>query len=535
MTTVSGIGPMVRLNLRRDWVFWGLWIIGLAIMMPLTAGQYDAIIPPGTDPRATLEPLRNNPTMLALLGPAFDIYTKGGFVFWRVGGFVSMFAGMMAGFGIIRATRAEEEDGRHELMRSGIMGRHAPLAAGVLMAALGSLVAGLASGGLVIAAGLPTSGGMAAALAIAGTGLVFTGIGAVCAQVFESARSARGWTLGVFFGGMFLARMMVDGAGPDASYGWLRWLIPMEWGMLMRPWSDERWWVFALPVALTLALVLLAFRLESLRDHGAGLRQTRPGRADAASYLAGPVGLSLRLQRGGVIGWTIGLLVAAVGTGSIMNQMDESLAANPELGAMLEKLGGSDVMVVAFYLSMLVILGTAISVLAAQLVLRLRSEESRGHAEVILATATSRWRYAGTQVAWAVGLPVLLFVAVGALLPLTQASATGDYSTVAEYARGAAALSPGIVLIVGVAMALVGWLPRASGLVWALVGWSFFATWVGVLFDIPEEVLKVNPWGYLSHLPRDEMDWVPFAIELANGLGLIVIGLVGYRRRNIPS
>lgn len=470
MTTISGAGPMLRLNLRRDWVFWLAWIIGLSIMMPLTASQYDAILPPGTDPRATLEPLRNNPSMLALLGPAYDIYTKGGFIFWRVGGFVSMFAGMMAGFGIIRATRAEEEDGRLELMRSGIMGRHAPLAAAIAMNLVGSLAAGLVAAGLAVGVGLPTTGALAAGLAIASTGLVFTGIGAVMAQVFDSARTARAWTLGIFFGGMFLLRMIVDGAGPDASYGHLRWAIPLEWGMLIRPWSDERWWVFALPVALTTVLVLLAFRLESLRDHGAGLRQTKPGRAHAASHLGGPFGLALRLQRGGFIGWTIGMLVAAVGTGSIMEQMDASLAANPELGAMLERLGGSNVIMTAFYLAMLGILGTVLCVFTAQIVLRMRSEETRGHAEVMLATATSRWRYAASFLVWAVVLPVVLFIATGALLPLTQAAATKDYSTIETYARSAAALSPGIILVTGIAMALVGWLPRASGLVWAVVG-----------------------------------------------------------------
>lgn len=56
-----------------------------------------------------------------------------------------------------------------------------------------------------------------------------------------------------------------------------------------------------------------------------------------------------------------------------------------------------------------------------------------------------------------------------------------------------------------------------------------------MLFNIPKEVLQVNPWGYLAHLPRDEMDWTAFGIELAIGLALIVIGLIGYRRRNIPA
>lgn len=533
MNTLTGLGPMLRLAWRRDRIFWLCWIVGLVILMPMTARMYDSIIPPGTDPRATLEPLRTNPSMLALLGPAFDIYNKGGFVFWRVGGFVSIFAGMMTGFGILRATRSEEENGRLELLRSGVLGRHAPLAAGVLACVLGSTVAGLLAAGLNIAVGLEVPGSFAAGAAILSTGLIFTGIGAICAQVFENSRAASGWTLGVFFAGMYVARMIVDGSG-DAYLG-ARWAIPMEWGMLIRPYADERWWVLALPIALTVLLVGIALTLESRRDQGAGLKQSRPGRAHAAGYLSGVWGLAWRLQRGGLIGWTLGLLLGALGTGQIMSQLDASIEGNPQLGAMLEKMGGTSVIETAFYLAMLGILGSITAIMAVIIVNRLRVEENRGQAEVMLATATSRWSYALSNVVWAVVLPSLVFIGCGALLPLLPGQAAGDYSLMGSYTKTAALLLPGLLLIVGFAVCLVGWLPRLTGLSWALLGWTMFTVWFAELFDVPKWLLKIQPWGYLAHPPRDEMDWTAFSIELAIAVALLVVGLIGYRRRNIPA
>lgn len=534
MNTLSGLGASLRLALRRNWIFWLCWIIGLSILMPMTAQQYDTIIPPGTDPRATIEPLRSNPSMLALLGPAFDLYSKGGFIFWRVGGFCSMFAGMMAGFGIIRATRAEEEEGRLELVRSGVVGRHAPLAAGLLLGLAGSLLLGLVSAGLLAATGVGTRGSLAAGLALAVEGLVFTGLGAVVAQVFESARTVRYWTLGALWGGMFVTRMMVDGGGNSVP-GWLRWAVPMEWGMLIRPFSDERWWVALLPLGLFVACAALAFRLESARDHGAGLVQARPGRGQAAHWLSGPVGLAWRLQRGGIIGWTLGITLSALGCGSIVAQMEKSLAANPQMGELLQKMGGSSNLFVAFYVAMLGILGTVTAIFAATVLNRLRAEEVKGRTEPVLATATSRTRYALSHLWLAFVFPTLAFVLVGALLPVAQAQRDGDWSLVGTYTRSALALLPGLWLVLGLAMALVGWLPRFTGLVWAVLGWTLFATWFSVLFEVPAWLTRVHPWGHLAHLPRDPIDWTAFWVELVLAVMLVVLGLVGYRRRAIPS
>ncbi|GAB2472005.1 ABC transporter membrane-spanning protein [Luteococcus sediminum] len=535
MSTLTGTGMMLRLTLRRNWLFWSLWILGLACLMPLTASQYDTIIPPGTDPRATLDPLRKNPSMLALLGPVFDIDTKGGFVFWRVGGFASMFAGMMGALGIIRATRAEEEEGRLELLHAGSVGRHAPLAGALACCMLACLVLVAVTAAWTASTGLPGTGSVAAGAAVGAEGLLFVGIGAVCAQLFESARSARYWAVGALWGGMFLLRMIVDGAGPEASYANLRWAIPMEWGMLLRPFAQERWWVLALPVTAFVLLVAVAFRLESTRDHLAGLWQTRAGRATAPGWLGGAWGLAWRLQRGTLLGWSLALVLCSAGMGSIMSQMDKALAANPQMGEMLQKMGGTANLQTAFYVAMTGIMATVAAIMSATVLVRLRSEEVHGHAEQVLATATSRTSLALSHLLWAVLVPCIVLVAVGAAMPLVQAQRNHDWSLVGTYTRTALGLLPGLVLVTGAMMLLIGWLPRLTGLVWALLGWTMFCTWFAVLFDLPDWLVRLQPWGHLAHLPRDPMDWTAFTIESALAIALLALGLLGYRRRAIPA
>lgn len=132
-------------------------------------------------------------------------------------------------------------------------------------------------------------------------------------------------------------------------------------------------------------------------------------------------------------------------------------------------------------------------------------------------------------------VPCLVMVGVGALLPLADAQRTGNWERLGTYARAAAGLLPGVLLMAGVTMLLVGWLPRLTALVWVLLGWTLFTTWFAVLFELPGWLVRLQPWGHLRLLPRDAWSWTPFAVELALAVALLALGLVGYRRGNIPA
>ncbi len=533
-STLTGLTIALRLAWRRSRVFWIVWVLGLVLLMPATVAKYHDLIPAGSNPDAMLTGLGNNPTMRAMLGVPFDLATPGGFTMWRVGTFTAAAVAMMAALGVIRASRAEEEDGRVELLRSGALGRHAPLAAAMILALSGCLAVGVLVAVSMVMLTSPVAGGIAVGSGLALTGAVFVGVGAVFAQVFESARTARYWTLGVALGGLYLLRAMFD-AVPGNSWQWLNWANPLEWASLARPYADERWWVFALPLALTALLCGTALRLEAGRDHGAGLRAAKPGRAQGASWLDDAAGLAWRLQRGSIIGWTIGVVVTGLGIGSLATSLSSMTQGNTAVAELMRKLGGSSVLQDAFFLAMLAIMGTVLALAVVTLLNRLHSEESQGRAELMLSTATGRLQYALSHLVWAVGLPSALFVLLGALLPLSEAAATGSWRLCWTYTQSALALLPGLWLVAGVTMLLIGWAPRLLSLVWVLLGWTMFCTWLASLFDVPVWLTNLQPWGLLPKLPSDPMRWTPVIAETLLALALLAAGLLGYRRRDLQT
>ncbi|MDO4784020.1 MAG: hypothetical protein Q3997_02900 [Propionibacteriaceae bacterium] len=532
---MTGYGVAFGLAWRRSRFFYLWWLLGLACLMPLAVWQYDEFIRSESHPELMLELMAQNPTMRALLGPAFDLASPGGFTFWRVGLFVAIGAAMMAGLGVVRGTRADEEAGRCELIRAGSLSRHAPLAASLVLACIAS--AGLAAvvDSSMVATGQPLAGSAAAGAGIGLTGVVYAGVAAVFAQVFESARTVRTWTLGVALGGSYLVRARIDGMGEAGSLQALRWAVPLEWAALVRPYAAERWWVLLLPIGLGLVLAALAFWLEARRDHGAGLVPARQGPATAAAWLRGSLGLVWRVQRVSILGWLIGLGVAALGLGSLAGAMERIVAQNARFSAMVQALGGNASQFRDAYLvAMMGLMAVAVAIFAAQVLARAREEETQGRVEFLLSTAMPRVRFVAGHAGAALLVSGVALCEAGVLLALPEALATGRAAGIWEAVGAVAVLYTGVVFVVGLAVLLIGWLPRWTLVLWLVLCWSVVAVWLLPLFGLPGWLVDLHPWGYLPQLPVEELGWAPVVTELAVAASLAAVGAVGYRRRDIP-
>src|SRR3954453_17713818 len=199
---------------------------------------------------------------------------------------------------VVRHTRAEEESGRAELIRAGIVGRRAPLTAALLEAALADLavVAVIAAG--LTASGLAPVDSLALATGIGLTGLLFGAVAAVTAQLSAHARAASGWALAVLG-----AAAVVRGVGDTlhAHGSPLSWFSPIAWAQQTRPFVDLRWWPLLLSLALIAVLTGCAYALSGRRDFAVGVVAPRRGPSEAAPSLRGVGPLLVRLQRGTVL------------------------------------------------------------------------------------------------------------------------------------------------------------------------------------------------------------------------------------------
>jgi len=194
MNDFVGTGTLVRLALRRDRILIPIWIV---VFVMSAAGSAKASIDLYSDQNALVEAARTSnasPALVSLYGRIFDESSLGEVSLFKLTAFGALLVGLLGGMLVVRHSRSEEESGRLELLSAGVLGRYAALAAALIVSGATAIVLGLLTALSLMGSGLDTKGSFAFGLMWAAAGLAFAGVGAVTAQVTESARAANGLT-----------------------------------------------------------------------------------------------------------------------------------------------------------------------------------------------------------------------------------------------------------------------------------------------------------------------------------------------------
>ena len=527
-----GTGVLLRLAIRRDRIFASGWVL---LFVAMAAGSASASASLFTTMESRLRAaaaVNDTPATLALYGRVFDPTSLGAVSMFKLSALGAALVALVAIFLVVRHTRAEEEAGRLELIGATVVGRYAALTAALLMAVGTTLVLALLTALSLIGAGLPAAGALAFGLSWAGAGIAFAAVGAVAAQVTQSARTANGLGAAVL-AAAYLLRAAGDASGVDTS-NWLSWLSPIGWAQQVRAFAGDRWWVLAYLVAFAVLVSAAAYALVARRDHGAGLLAQRPGRAVASTSLATPLALAVRLHRGGLTGWLVGIALGGLMMGSIASQVGE-FVDTPQARDMVLKLGGAQGLVDAFLSAEMGLLAFIVSAYGISAALRLRSEETAGRVEPILATRVSRLRWASSHVTVALAGTTLLMLTVGLCAGFAHGAAAGDLGQIGRVLVAALAQLPAVWVLTGIAVAAYGLVPGQVMLGWGALVLFLVLGQLGSVLGLPEWMMDLSPFTHSPKLPGGELTATPLVLLTAIAAVLLATGLSAFRRRDIAS
>jgi ABC-2 type transport system permease protein len=522
---VTGWRGLVRLAWRRDRIMIGVVLVSIWLL-----SYYSAVAVPtlysSTDQLVAANAAANASTgVVAMYGHIYDTASVGGVAANKV----AMLDFLTLAFLVIaivrRHTRGEEESGRFELLGATPVGRLAPLGAAMVVAVGTSVLSGLGTSAAVVAGGWPVAGSVLFGLAEVGVGLSFTGLTAVAVQLSSSYRACGAWIFGAL-GVTFVLRMLGD-VNWDRPGRVIGWFSPLGWAQQVRYYDGDRAWPLVLPLALFAVTAVLAAWLQSRRDLGAGLLADRSG--PGGGTLGTPLGLAWRLQRAGYVGWLITYVILGGLFGAIVDTIG-GLMSGPA-SEMLMKLGGvgsfNDI-----YLTLVGVMGAfGAAAFGIGSVMRLRTEESSGHLEAVLATRVTRLRFFASHAVIAFVGSTVLMVALG--LVMAAAHRTGSSGYWREASPTFAHL-PAIWVMIGAALVALAWLPRLDWLGWALLAGIVFLGELGPLMDLPSWVQKVSPFAHTPKIPVEAMSWTPEVVLTAVAAALVAAAAVGYRRRGMP-
>jgi ABC-2 type transport system permease protein len=526
--TLAGTAALTRAAVRRDRVRILVWvgsIVALVVVSALsTKGLYGT--PESLAQAAAFE--GTNKAAIVFNGPPLALDTVGGQVAFQVSSFGLVVVGLMSIFMLGRLTRADEENGRTELLLATPVGRHAPLAAALIVVTALNVVVGVLCTAGLLASGLPAVGSIAFGVGFIALGLVFAGVTALAAQVTENTRVVYG-SGGALLGLAFLLR----GLG-DTGDGSLSWLSPIGWSQKMRPYAGEAWWALVVPVVATAGLVAGAWALAARRDVGAGLVAPRPGRPGASPSLGSPLGLALRLQRGGIIGWTAGMVLLGVSYGSLANDIQQFVTDNQQMKDFLTGGRQGDILNL-FFATATMMLALISSGFAVQATLRLGTEEAALRAEPLLATPVSRARWVASHLTVAALGSAVVVGVTGLGMAVTYGLTIGDFSSVPRLVGASLTYLPAVWVLVGVAMALFGLAPRLVAAAWGVFGLVALVGILGDLLRLPDWVRALSPFKHVPQMPADDFRALPVLVLAALAAGLVAAGTAGFGRRDTPA
>ncbi|NKY58389.1 ABC transporter permease [Nocardia flavorosea] len=530
--TLAGTGALVRLDLRRDRIKLPAWVLGITLMSVYYASALQQVYTTPEDLRAVSQ-FSEGVVGALISGPGYGLTdpTIESVIVAVYGLYYLLLAALMNILLISRHTRVEEQTGRAELVRANAVGRHAQLTAALVLAVIANLAVTVLIAGSFAAAGLDTSDALLFGASVGAAGLVFAAITAVTVQITEYSRAASGLA-GLALGIAYVIRAAGDAVREGGSA--LSWLSPLAWSQQTRAYADGRWWPLLLSAALVSAVTAMAYFLSSRRDLGAGLVPPRPGHREAPAWLATPVALAARLQRAGLIGWACALVASGALYGGIGNTIVDSFDDLP--GQVIDVMGGDASRMLDGYLGTMAffdaLLVTVFAILAVQ---SLRTEETAGRTEPVLATATGRvvW-FAGYIGVAALGALALL-ATTGLGFGIALALSVGDAGYVADGLVSHLVFAPAVLLVLAIAALLYGVLPQAIGATWALFGFALILGFFGPIMNLPQWVHDLSPFQHIARIPMEELRWPAVIVLTVLAAVSATVGAYRFRERDLDT
>lgn len=529
---------ILRFQLRRERVILPIWVIGITALFAASALAITREFGDEQQRAGVVAIAAGNPAFLFLRGLP-DGTSVGAVTFFQTFSFLAVLAGLMTVFLVTRHTRAEEDRGRGELILATPVGRASALGGVTVVAVSAHVALGILVTVTGSVLGLEFSGALVTGAALASVGVAFVGVAVLATHIMPSSRGSNGLGAAAV-GAAYIVRGVGDamGTATDASHvsaSWLSLLSPIGWAQASRPFAAPQPQFLLVPFLVGCVMVAVAVIIHRRRDLGASLVAERIGRPHWVRASAG--GLAYRLQRGTTIAWSVGTVILGLLAGALSPFVLTAVTANEELAALIRRLA-PELEVDTGELFAIALLGMCATLAAAagvQAVLRLRTEEVDGRAELLLSARLSRTGWITRHLAAAVGSTIVVAIAGGLAAGVGFILAGGDLARVGSSLATVAVHLPAAMIFIAVTALVFAVAPRfavAAG--WGMLVLGLIAGQLGDLIGLPGWVQDISPFHHVPAVPMEPVEPAPILIMTAVAVVLAVAAVVGIRRRDIP-
>ncbi len=515
-----------RLRLERRSVI--IWALSISIFVAAYIPVINDLLFTSATPDVIID-LMKNPAMIAIVGPLFgEDYTFGASYANYMLVFSMLAPAIMSLILVSSNLRRDEELGRDEILKAKPVGRLANASSIMLVNLTANLLIFVLSFIFMSFAGaklLDLTGILSFTLSLFLSGVFFGSATLLFSQLFRSHRAVMGAGFTLLFGSYILRAL------GDLYFEPLSYLSPL--GLLTRAQAfvENNFTPHLILFLASLVLVMVSLILEGRRDLAASVLPEKKIEKSGSSYgLSNVFVLSLRLSLSTFLGWLSALIILAAMYGSVIGDMQTYLESSEMLRAIFNPQGGDFTRQFLYMLAGVMSIFTAIPALI--LFLRLWTEEKRGYTELVLAQSVSRSSYLASYLGISLISSLLLQLVSALSLVLVAGNVLVKLMDPSEYIIAMLNYLPAIWFLVGLAVLLLGVLPRLSSFVYIYLVFSFIVIYLGRMTDMPGFIGNLTPFNYIPQHRISGSDYLPLVIILVLTLFMTILGFVGYRKRD---
>ena len=529
---IRELSALTRLNLRTQRGRILAWCLPLWALVAVFPPAYESYYPTLESRQVMIEGLRNNTGTTAIYGVIADPGTIGQMTTWEIGAWVGLLGSVMSVLLVAATHRRAESTGLAELQRSTGIHPSVPAVSALLTTVIAATLLGAGSGAVLLVEHLfieelTVSGAVAFGATIA----LMTIGSALLAQIVmllvnEAAALTRAALLTL--AASFIMRVLAD----TRDIAWLNWLSPLGWREIIGPYDTDDWATIALLALVCLLLAAGIALADRRRSHGAGLLPRRRQTGRRNRRVRGPLSLRWALSRGGLIAWV--LIVAGLSAllMSLSGTIAELVDTDGDTGQIFRDLFGGDAAYEQFIAYISQVIGILIAAGGIQQITSHHAEEKARTIDLQRATGLRRWVPLGATSLVAllsvVAMTLALLTGGAAGLATQDSTVAGDYDSL--FSAALSQLGP-TVLLTGIAVLIVGLIPRLSAVAWAPLAAAAVISLMGTILQLPDQVIDASPFSH-TLLPDSGQTWIP-AVMVAGGLLAVVLGLMGAQRREV--
>ena len=289
--------------------------------------------------------------------------------------------------------------------------------------------------------------------------------------------------------------------------------------------------------SLIAALTVISFgasvRLASDRDLDASVISERTHPVERTRLLEGPSGLSLRLTRGVLTSWAIGIVAFSLILGLVAKSASSALGGSASVKRYYERLGIHGVTTSDYLGLALLIVSVLIVFAAVGQVTAMRVEESTGRLEPLLVRPVSRRTWLGGRV----GIAVAALIGFGLLTALATwvgAISQGAHVSFTRLLEGGFNIVPPALCLLGLGVLAFGIWPRVTAFVaYGALGWSFLVDIIGGAINVNHWALDTSALHQMAAVPAVNPNWTAGAVLIGIGVISALIGGVGFGHRDL--